>query len=87
VKKEESLQEPSNIRSLLIKAQIALNENRFEEALDLISNIKTEELATLTLKELQAIANLVNYIQTTAEEKKSFLLNQLKVIQASKEYL
>lgn len=87
MKKEESLQEPSNIRSLLIKAQIALNENRFEEALDLISNIKTEELATLTLKELQAIANLVNYIQTTAEEKKSFLLNQLKVIQASKEYL
>ena len=87
MKKEESLQEPSNIRSLLIKAQIALNENRFEEALDLILNIKTEELATLILKELQAIANLVNYIQTTAEEKKSFLLNQLKVIQASKEYL
>lgn len=84
---KEPLQVQSKIRSLLIQAEIALKESKFEEALAVLSNINVEEMATLSFDELNAIGNLVNYIKGLAEEKKSELVNQLKIIQASKEYL
>lgn len=85
--KKEPMQERSKVRSLLIQAELALKEDRFEEAIAMLSGIKTEEFATLTLEELHTIGNLINYIKSLAEEKKASLVNQMKVIQASKEYL
>lgn len=85
--KKEPMQERSKVRSLLIQAELALKEDRFEEAIAMLSGIKTEEFATLTLEELHAIGNLINYIKSLAEEKKASLVDQMKVIQASKEYL
>ncbi len=85
--KKEPMQERSKVRSLLIQAELALKEDRFEEAIAMLSGIKTEEFATLTLEELHAIGNLINYIKSLAEEKKASLVNQMKIIQASKEYL
>lgn len=86
MKGKELMQEQSKVRSLLIQAEIALKEDRFEEALAILSGIKTEDFATLQQEELYAIGNLVTYIKGLAEEKKSSLLNRMKVIQASKEY-
>lgn len=85
--KKEHSQEQSKIRNLLVLAELALKDNRFDEAIAMLSGIKTEEFATLTLEELHAIGNLINYIKNLADEKKEFLSNQLKVVQASKEYL
>lgn len=85
--KKEHSQEQSKTRNLLVLAELALKDNRFDEALAMLSGIKTEEFANLTLEELHAIGNLINYIKNLADEKKEFLLNQLKVVQASKEYL
>jgi len=45
------------------------------------------ELANLPIEELYAIGNLINYIKNLAEEKKDDLVSQMKIIQASKEYL
>ncbi|MCX7987985.1 MAG: hypothetical protein N2647_00890 [Thermodesulfovibrio sp.] len=84
---KEHSQEQSKTRSLLVQAELALKEDRFEEAIAMLSGIKVEEFATLTMEELHAIGNLINYIKSLAEKKKEALVNQLKVIQASKEYL
>jgi len=83
----EPLQEQSKIRSLLIQAELALKENRFEEALAMLSGISVEEMSTLNLEELQAIGALLNYLRELAEEKKNNLAEQLKVIQVGKNYL
>lgn len=61
--KKEPMQERSKVRSLLIQAELALKEDRVEEAIAMLSGIKTEEFATLTLEELHAIGNLLNYIK------------------------
>lgn len=84
---KEHSQEQSKTRSLLVQAELALKEDRFEEAIAMLSGIKEEEFATLTMEELHAIVNLINYIKSLAEKKREALVNQLKVIQASKEYL
>ncbi|GLI53105.1 hypothetical protein TISLANDTSLP1_07980 [Thermodesulfovibrio yellowstonii] len=81
------MQEQSKIRSLLIQAELALKENRFEEALAMLSGISVEEMSTLNLEELQAIGALLNYLRELAEEKKNNLAEQLKVIQVGKNYL
>ncbi|MGB9891783.1 MULTISPECIES: hypothetical protein [Thermodesulfovibrio] len=83
----EPLQEQSKIRSLLIQAELALKENRFEEALAMLSGISVEDMSTLNLEELQAIGALLNYLRELAEEKKNNLAEQLKVIQVGKNYL
>ncbi len=85
--KKEHSQEQSKIRNLLVLTELALKEDRFDEAIAMLSWIKTEEFATLTLEELHAIGNLINYIKSLAEEKKASLVNQMRVIQASKEYV
>ncbi|MCS7163649.1 MAG: hypothetical protein NZ845_01435 [Thermodesulfovibrio sp.] len=68
-------------------AELALSENRFEEALAMLSEIDVKEMANLNLEELQAIGSLLNYLRVLAEEKKSHVTEQLKIIQASKKYL
>jgi hypothetical protein len=85
--KKEFSQEQSNIRNILIQAELALKENRFDEALATLSRIEMNELANLPIEELYAIGNLINYIKNLAEEKKDDLVSQMKIIQASKEYL
>lgn len=77
----------SKIRRLLIQAEIALKENRYEEALSMLSGISLDEMATLSVEELQAVGRLLNYLKELAEQKKDSLTEQLKTIQASKEYL
>jgi|YNPBryantNP2012_1023418.scaffolds.fasta_scaffold03723_5 hypothetical protein len=85
--KREPLSEQSKIRRLLILAEIALNENRYEEAVSILSGISPDEMATLSAEELQAIGRLLNYLKDLAEQKKDYLIEQLKIIQASKDYL
>lgn len=85
--KKEPLQEQSKIRSILIQAELVLKENKFDEALAMLSRIEMNELATLPIDELYAIGNLINYIKNLAEEKKDDLVSQMKIIQASKKYL
>ncbi len=85
--KKELLQEQSKVRSLLIQIEIALKEDRFEEALALLSGIKPEEFNSLSMEELQAVGNLINYIQALAEEKKAHLSEKIKIVQTGKEYL
>ncbi len=85
--KKEPLQEQSKVRSLLIQIEIALKEDRFEEALALLSGIKPEEFNSLSMEELQAVGNLINYIQALAEEKKAHLSEKIKIVQTGKEYL
>jgi hypothetical protein len=85
--KKEFSQEQSNIRNILIQAELALKENRFDEALATLSRIEMNELANLPIEELYAIGNLINYIKNLAEEKKDDLVSQMKIIQASKGYL
>jgi outer membrane PBP1 activator LpoA protein len=85
--KREPLSEQSKIRRLLILAEIALNENRYEEAVSILSGISPDEMATLSAEELQAIGRLLNYLKDLAEKKKDYLVEQLKIIQASKDYL
>jgi len=85
--KREPLSEQSKIRGLLIQAEIALNENRYEEAISILSGISPDEMATLSEEELQAIGRLLNYLKDLAEQKKDYLVEQLKIIQASKDYL
>ncbi len=85
--KKEPLQEQSKVRSLLIQIEIALKEDRFEEALALLSGIKPEEFNSLSKEELQAVGNLINYIQALAEEKKAHLSEKIKIVQTGKEYL
>jgi len=85
--KREPLSEQSKIRGLLIQAEIALNENRYEEAISILSGISPDEMATLSEEELQAIGRLLNYLKDLAEQKKDYLIKQLKTIQASKDYL
>jgi len=85
--KREPLSEQSKIRGLLIQAEIALNENRYEEAVSILSGISPDEMATLSEEELQAIGRLLNYLKDLAEQKKDYLIKQLKTIQASKDYL
>ncbi|MGB9710625.1 MAG: hypothetical protein ACPLZA_03900 [Thermodesulfovibrio sp.] len=84
---EEQLLEPSKIRSLLIKAQIALKENRYEEALSIIQEINAEDMAGLSSEELQAVGRVLAYLKELSEEKKQFLVEELKKIQAAKQYL
>lgn len=84
---KKPLQEQSKVRGLLIQIEIALKENRFDEALAMLGSLNVEEMTTLEIEELQAVGNLLNYIKTLAEEKKSDLLQQMKIIQTSKEYL
>ena len=85
--KREPLSEQSKIRRLLILAEIALNENRYEEAVSILSGISPDEMATLSAEELQAIGRLLNYLKDLAEQKKDYLIEQLKIMQASKDYL
>lgn len=84
---KEPLQERSKVRSLLIQAEIALKENRFEEALAVISSISTDEIKELGIEEMQAIGSLLGYLRDLAEEKKLNLAEQLRIIQAGKNYL
>lgn len=84
---KKPLQEQSKVRGLLIQIELALKEDKFEEALAMLFSIDVEEMATLKLEEIQAVGNLLTYIKTLAEEKKSNLLQQMKVIQTGKEYL
>lgn len=83
----EPLQEQSKIRSILIQAEIALKENRFEEALALITGINVEEIRGLNIEEMQAIGSLLGYLRDLADEKKLNLAEELKVVQAGKNYL
>ncbi len=85
--KKEHLQAQSKTRAFLIRAEIALKDNRIEDALMMLNEIKLDELSMLSLEELHALGNLINYIKILAEEKKSELVAQLKAIQASREYL
>lgn len=85
--KKEHLPEQSKIRSLLIQIELALKENRLEEALAILQEIKLDEMTRLSLKELQVVGNLINYIKILAEDKRSEIINQLKTIQASRKYL
>lgn len=85
--KREQLPEYSEIRTLLMQTEIALNENRYEEVLAILNKINPDEMATLSVEELQAVGNLIKYISGIAEEKKSMLISQLKAIQAGKNYL
>jgi len=85
--KREPLSEQSKIRGLLIQAEIALQENRYEEAISMLSGISPDEMSTLSAEELQAIGRLLNYLKELAEQKKDYLIKQLKTIQASKDYL
>jgi len=64
--KREPLSEQSKIRRLLILAEIALNENRYEEAVSILSGISPDEMATLSAEELQAIGRLLNYLKDLA---------------------
>ncbi|MEJ5227554.1 hypothetical protein [Thermodesulfovibrio sp.] len=84
---KEPLQERSKVRSLLIQAEIALKENRFEEALAVISSISTDEIKELGIEEMQAIGSLLGYLRDLAEEKKLNLAEQLRIIQAGKNYV
>ncbi|MEN2994260.1 MAG: hypothetical protein ABDH19_02790 [Thermodesulfovibrio sp.] len=85
--KKEPLQEQSKIRNFLIQAELALSEDRFDEALAILLEIDIKEMDNLNLEELQAIGSLLNYLKGLAEEKKSNLTEQLKIIQATKKYL
>jgi len=85
--KREPLSEQSKIRGLLIQAEIALQENRYEEAISMLSGISPDEMSTLSAEELQAIGRFLNYLKELAEQKKDYLIKQLKTIQASKDYL
>lgn len=85
--KREPLLEPSKFRRLLIQIEIALKENRFDEALNMLGSLDVEEMGNLTPEELHAVGNLLNYIKSLAEEKKSDLIEQMKIIQTSREYL
>lgn len=84
---KEPLLEQSKIRELLIKAQIALQENCYEKALSIVMQINTEEMATLSYEELQAVGNLLTHLKELSEEKKRNLVDELKKIQAGKEYI
>ncbi|MCS7214661.1 MAG: hypothetical protein RMI30_02370 [Thermodesulfovibrio sp.] len=84
---KEPLQEQSKIRTLLIRAELALKEDRFDEALAVLSGINIEEMATLQFDELQAIGALLNYLRDLAEEKKNSIVEKLQIVQISKNYL
>lgn len=84
---KEPVSVQSKIRELLIKAQIALQEERYEEALSAVMGINTEEMANLSFEELLAVGNLLNHLKEISEEKKRNLVDELKKIQAGKEYL
>lgn len=84
---KEPMSAQSKIRELLIKAQIALQEERYEEALSAVMGINTEEMANLSSEELLAVGNLLNHLKEISEEKKRNLVDELKKIQAGKEYL
>ncbi len=79
--------EQSKIRSLLIQAEIALKQDRFEEAIAMLNGINLDEMSLLSFEELQAIGRLLNYLNILASEKKEQLSDQLKTIQASKQYI
>jgi len=64
-----------------------LQENRYEEAISMLSGISPDEMSTLSAEELQAIGRFLNYLKELAEQKKDYLIKQLKTIQASKDYL
>ncbi|WP_353683269.1 hypothetical protein V4D30_05170 [Thermodesulfovibrio sp. 3907-1M] len=87
MKKKNSVQQPSKVRNLLIKAQIALEENRYEEALSIVKEINAEDMKTLPFEELQAIDRVLAYLNELSEEKRRNLADELKKIQAGKEYL
>ncbi len=84
---ENPLQQQSEIRSILIQAEFALKENRYEEAVAMLSNINMEEMARLSMDELQAIGKLLNYLKEIAQQKKDELIEQLKTVQACKKYI
>ncbi|WP_460179905.1 hypothetical protein [Thermodesulfovibrio sp. TK110] len=81
------MQQPSKIRELLIKAQISLRENSFEKALSIIQEINLEEIKTLSFEELQAVSKILAYLKTVSEEKKRDLTEELKKIQAARQYI
>lgn len=87
MKEKKFVQQPSKVRQLLIEAQIALQDNCFEKALSIIKEINSEEMKTLSFEELQAIDRILAHLKLLSEEKKRNLLDELKKIQASKEYI
>lgn len=84
---KEQLQKQSKIRSLLCKAQLALNEDRYDDALTILNEITLDEMKELGQEELLAIGRLLSYLKDMAEQKKEAILNQLKTVQARRGYL
>ncbi|GAQ95255.1 hypothetical protein TAGGR_2144 [Thermodesulfovibrio aggregans] len=84
---QKPLLDQSKIRVILNKAQFALKEDRYDEALQALSEIEIEDMRKLHYEELHAIGKLIIYLKELAEEKKLGIVEKLRMIQASKEYL
>lgn len=84
---QKPLLDQSKIRVILNKAQFALKEDRYDEALQALSEIEIEDMRKIPYEELHAIGKLITYLKELAEEKKLGIVEKLRMIQASKEYL
>lgn len=84
---EKQLLKQSKIRDLLIQAELALKEDRYEEALVIINDITFNEMKDLSMEELSAIGRLLICLKEIAEGKRNNIVNQLKTVQASKGYI
>jgi len=61
----------SKIRDLLIQAELALKEDRYEEALVIINDITFNEMKDLSMEELSAIGRLLICLKEIAEGKET----------------
>lgn len=84
---QKPLLDQSKIRVILNKAQFALKEDRYDEALQALSEIEIEDMRKIPYEELHAIGKLIIYLKELAEEKKLGIVEKLRMIQVSKEYL
>lgn len=84
---KKEFQKQSKIRSSLCKAQITLNEDRYDEALAILSRVTLDEINEVSEEELYAIGKLLICLKDIAQQKKEAIVAELKTVYASKRYL
>lgn len=84
---EKDKRQYHDLRKLLIHIQIALNENRFEDALKLLTQIEIDNFSSISVQELHILGRLIDHIKEIAEQKRSSLVEEIKRISVAKSYL
>ncbi|GAB6182351.1 hypothetical protein [Thermodesulfovibrio hydrogeniphilus] len=80
------MQPQSDIRTLLIQIELALEEGRYEDANVMLGSIDMESLKALSHEEIVAVGRVLNHLKETAEKKRDELIGKMKEIQAGKKY-